>query len=131
MTYQTARKIHLWVGLILAIILTIEAVTGLILAEPWLVGKGKPQIHMNDSQPTIEQRESIPRAITANGKPAQGGFNTFRFVHDLHQGKVGEFDVTWIIDLSAIGLIILVITGVYLSIPFLRIRSTKKLSLRK
>jgi len=124
-TYQTARKIHLCVGLILAIVLIIEAATGLILAEPWIVGQGKPQIPIGDSQ-NIEQKKSMPRSIAESGKPVQSGFNAFGFAKGLHQGKVSGFDLTWVVDLSAIGLIILVLTGVYLSIPFLRTRSTKK-----
>ncbi len=122
-TYQAARKIHLWVGLILAIVLIIEAITGLVLAEPWIVGQGKPQIPIGDSQ-NMEQRKSMPRSVES-GKPVQSGFNAFGFAKGLHQGKVGGFDLTWVVDLSAIGLIVLALTGVYLSIPFFRTRSKK------
>jgi hypothetical protein len=41
--YRFVRKVHLWVGLVLAIVLVVEGVTGLILAEPALFGAAKPQ----------------------------------------------------------------------------------------
>lgn len=33
------RQAHLWIGLITSIFLLVEAVTGLLLAEPWLIGE--------------------------------------------------------------------------------------------
>ncbi|STO36655.1 Uncharacterised protein [[Flavobacterium] thermophilum] len=32
------RNLHLWIGLISSIFLLVEAVTGLLLSEPWLIG---------------------------------------------------------------------------------------------
>ncbi len=33
------RNLHLWIGLISSIFLLVEAVTGLLLSEPWLIGQ--------------------------------------------------------------------------------------------
>lgn len=57
--YTAVRKIHLWVGLILAVFLVIEAITGLILAEPWLVGQSQINSpHSIESGPNMAQRST-------------------------------------------------------------------------
>lgn len=37
------RSLHLWLGLILTVFLLVEAVTGLILSEPTIIGINKAQ----------------------------------------------------------------------------------------
>ncbi|SMC79101.1 PepSY-associated TM helix domain-containing protein [Sporomusa malonica] len=119
---------HMWIGLILAIVLLIEAVTGLILAEPWIVGQqGKPQMPQASPQSNIEQGTApTTRGVEPPFKPASNEFNAFGFAKGLHQGKVGGFELKWIVDFSAIGLIILTVTGVYLSIPILKVRRNRR-----
>lgn len=122
--YHAARKLHLWVGLVLAVVLLVEAVTGLILAEPWLVGQEAPQMPPGSAQPSglrDGQGQAPPRE---GAKPATGG--AFGMAKGLHQGKVGSLDLSWVIDLSAIGLVILVVSGVYLAIPILRAQSGRR-----
>ncbi|MCS7461580.1 PepSY-associated TM helix domain-containing protein [Paenibacillus doosanensis] len=58
------------------------------------------------------------------GKPA-GGFgqqgNSFvGFIHGLHEGRVGSVNVKWLADVTAVGLIILTVTGISLSLQTLR-----------
>lgn len=123
--YQTARKLHLWVGLILAIVILAEAVTGLILAEPWLVGQDKG----SSKRPAVEQQQtqrddSRQMGLREGAKPAVN--SAFGFVKGLHQGKVGGLDLKWLVDISAIGLVILTVTGVYIAIPILRARHRKR-----
>lgn len=124
--YRIARKLHLWVGLILAIILLIEAITGLILAEPWIVGQGQRQMNPARQSANTEQINS-----QHTGRPAQGEKRTpegtkpaassaFGIAKGLHQGKIGNINAKWLVDLAAIGLIILTLTGVYIAIPILR-----------
>lgn len=132
---KTARKIHLWVGLILATVLIIEAVTGIIMAEPWLVGQGKQQLPSGTQQSVIEQGKTpgskevvLPaegRKIE-NSRQAANGLNIVGFAKGLHQGRIGSVDVKWVIDLAAIGLVILTVSGVYIAIPILRARSKKR-----
>ena len=130
--YQTARKLHLWLGLILAIILLIEAIIGLILAEPRLVGQEKNQMPPV-RQSTSQAQQTSPgdkgllthgqEQVQANTKPVVSG--VFGIAKGLHQGKIGNLNLKWIIDLAAIGLIILTLTGIYLSIPFLKTQRKK------
>jgi uncharacterized iron-regulated membrane protein len=94
---RTVRNVHLWVGVILSFFILIESATGLIQAEPWIIGADESQIHDN--------------------------LNSFaHFTNSVHEGKIGTVDLRWIIDITAIGLIILTLTGFYLSVPFLHSR---------
>lgn len=88
---KTMRNIHLWIGLILAVFIFIEAFTGLLQAEPWLMGVDEEHL--------------------------QG-----HFTNQIHEGKLGQLNMKWLIDVTAAGLILLTVTGVYLSVPFLKIR---------
>lgn len=124
---KMARKLHLWIGLILSIVLLVEAITGLMLAEPKLFSQqaGPPfssavQAQVNDQtkpqetgRPSRENRAQPPG--TPSGISAKG----------LHKGMVGSVNLGWLVDLSAVGLIILVLTGVYMAIPQLRARTRK------
>lgn len=92
---RRVRALHLWLGIILAIFILVEAVTGLIQAEPWLIGADEAQLHDN-----------------------HGSFA--HFTNALHEGKIGSFTCKWIIDATALGLIVLTLTGIYLAWPLLR-----------
>jgi hypothetical protein len=124
--YKAARKIHLWVGLVLAAVVLVEALTGLILAEPWLVGhdSARPQ------QQSAGLQNHAPLKATASGiegtKPAADGFNIVGFAKGLHRGKVYGFDLKWLIDLTAVGLIVLVVTGVLIAKPMLLARNRRQ-----
>ena len=127
--YQIARKVHLWVGLILALVIIMEAVTGLLLAEPWLVGREKTQQHggsLSESQQkglTNEQNTARPqREAIGKQKAPAGEITAFAFAKGLHSGRIGDWNFKWLVDLTAIGLIILTLTGIQLSIPILRAR---------
>ena len=88
---RAVRKIHRWMGLILAPLIVIEAITGLMLAEPWIIG-----------------RQSL------------GSSTLIKWAVMLHIGIIGDYKLTWVIDIIAIGLVVLTLTGIYLSVPFLR-----------
>lgn len=119
--YQTARKLHLWIGLILSIFILVEAVTGLILAEPWLVGQASSQMQPPGIQQD-EQRDNVKQLPPREGvRSAPSGM--VGFSKGLHQGKVGSTDFKWIIGLTAIGLVILTLTGLYIAIPILRVKN--------
>lgn len=130
--YQTARKIHLWVGVILAIVILIEAVTGLILAEPWLIGEergqgqqqrrqlGKQQIGIQANAP--DNTNAIQGEQRAAAGRTTAPSSAFGLAKGLHQGKFETFNLKWLVSLSAIGLIILTLTGIYIAIPILKAR---------
>lgn len=114
--YTAVRKIHLWVGLILAVFLLIEAITGLILAEPWLVGQSQMNPpHSIASGPNMAQRSD---GISRSASP-------FGIAKQLHEGKINGLNFKWLIDLTAIGIILLTLTGVYLSISLLLMRNKR------
>lgn len=116
-----ARKIHLWLGIILSLILFVEAATGLILSEPRIIGiekQGRAPHTINSPLENSSKQEV--KKISPNNKPAEQGMNAFAIAKQLHQGKLGDLNAKWLIDLSAIGLIILIITGIYIAIPLLR-----------
>lgn len=120
--YRTMKKIHLWVGLLLAVFLLAEAVTGLILAEPGIIGQAKHMPQGDSLRQSFEQgrvsgdRSSGPPAV----REGQSGFNALQFVKGLHQGRIGSWELTWLLDLAAIGLIVLTVTGAYMSIKVLK-----------
>lgn len=91
---RQVRDLHLWVGIILSVFILAESVTGLIQAEPWLIGADEVQMHDD-----------------------HGSFA--HFTNALHEGKVGSVTFKWIIDSTAIGLIVLTLTGIYLALPLL------------
>jgi hypothetical protein len=52
--------------------------------------------------------------------------NVFKLAKGLHQGRLGEWNIKWLIDLAAIGMIILTLTGIYIAIPLLRARIDRR-----
>ncbi|MCO1604217.1 PepSY-associated TM helix domain-containing protein [Desulfosporosinus nitroreducens] len=162
--FRKMRNLHLWIGLITSIIILMEAVTGLMLAHPSLMGmESRAPIIEGNSRTTSSGNESIPTSdqgpTTANqststtnqssssqnsavsntpsssleGKtqseaiaPRRGGSRNeadnglMGLVKGLHEGKLGNLNITWVIDLAAISMIVLTISGMYLSIRILR-----------
>lgn len=112
--FLTIKKLHMWLGLILGIILIAESVTGLILAEPWLVGQSHDK-----SQPRMQQRQSTEIKGLSNEVKEQR-LRALGIVKGLHQGRYSDINFKWLIDISAIGIIVLTISGLYLSIPYLK-----------
>lgn len=91
------RSIHLWTGIILSVFIIIEALTGLIQSEPWIIGATESEMHDD--------------------------FDSFaHLTNSIHEGQISNVSFKLLIDITALGLIILTITGLYLSIPFLRRR---------
>lgn len=93
--YRKIRNIHLWTGAVLSVFIIIEALTGLVQSEPWIIGATEYELH-NDLK------------------------SFARLTNSLHEGKINNINFKILIDITAIGLIILTFTGIYLSIPFLR-----------
>ncbi|CUH94682.1 hypothetical protein P22_0748 [Propionispora sp. 2/2-37] len=121
---QIARKLHMWLGLILSIFLLLEAFTGLILAEPGLIGATKNHPPQRSGVKTVQ--ETPPSDLTAGNNPnisktvpASTGVLSLPMLKELHQGMIGNQNFRWIIDITAIGMILLTITGLYLSVPLL------------
>ncbi|KJR45562.1 putative membrane protein [Desulfosporosinus sp. I2] len=170
--FRKMRNLHLWIGLITSIIILMEAVTGLMLAHPSLMGMESraPIIEKNSrftssetqrittadqgsttaDQSTSTADQSISTAnqssISQNSVPAntlsssleggnqsevtdlksegsrkqEAGNGLMGLVKGLHAGKLGNLNIQWVIDLAAISMIVLTISGIYLSIRILR-----------
>ncbi|MEH7107321.1 PepSY-associated TM helix domain-containing protein [Bacillus sp. JJ1764] len=65
------------------------------------------------------------------GRMGQGGTNgqsqsLMGIIRGLHEGRIGNTDVTWLIDLVAVALIFLTGTGIYLSVKILAAEKKRK-----
>jgi hypothetical protein len=112
---KNSRQLHVWIGLLCSVLILIESITGLLLSEPWLMGMdGKREM-------------KPPRAVLVNGSGLpEGGNNLMGIVRELHEGRIGGMDVTWLADLAAVAMIILTVTGISLSIQTLRAQRLRK-----
>jgi len=126
---KKARKIHLWIGLITSLLLFFQASTGLILMEPWIVGiekngQGQGWIQLEESRKGRVVDENENNNIQGN----EYGFNRqdnedqglHGIIKELHTGQIGNHDLSIVIDLTAVSIMILTATGIYLSIKILR-----------
>jgi hypothetical protein len=125
-------QLHLWIGLLTSILILIEAVTGLLLSEPSLMGQSsRPDMKMvmqggaanNQSQGATE--DGGGQTGNSISRPQQGS-SFVGFIHGLHEGRIGSTNVKWLADVAAIGLIILTLTGISLSIQTLRAQSRSR-----
>ncbi|UJF33452.1 PepSY-associated TM helix domain-containing protein [Paenibacillus hexagrammi] len=80
-----------------------------------------------DPSAAASSGQSAPSMASEQGRPSfQGGEGPGQaggiigIVKGLHEGKIGQTDVSWLIDLTAIGMIVLTVTGITLSIKTLR-----------
>lgn len=121
------RQLHLWIGLFTSLFILIEAVTGLLMVEPWLMGASQPAaeqrlMHERPAQGEVTGRTGAPVEGMEAGKqfnPAGQG-NIMAFVKNLHSGRVGGTDVSILLDIVAIGLIIMTVTGIVLTVKALK-----------
>ncbi|MGC5326094.1 PepSY-associated TM helix domain-containing protein [Brevibacillus sp. SYSU BS000544] len=150
---KISRQLHLWIGLICSVLILIESITGLLLAEPWLIGAERregmrhPQAVMetrtiSDQPASAEMVQTEPTGnettqaqpptnrvgeqavIEGEGRIEQGGL--MMVVRQLHEGRIGSMNAIWLVDLSAIAMIFLTITGITLSIKTLRAQSIRR-----
>lgn len=127
------RRLHLWIGLLTSVLILMEAITGLLMVEPWLMGADKPALEQRvqpqktqmAAEGEIAQREGLTEGPEAdrNFSPPGQGSSAMGFVKGLHSGRIGNTDVSFILDIAAIVLIILTTTGIILSIRVLRAQS--------
>ncbi|MGO0061769.1 PepSY-associated TM helix domain-containing protein [Brevibacillus fluminis] len=148
---KTTRKLHLWIGIITSLFILMESITGLLISEPWLIGasemnrKGFPMQQMENGAATATasaDAATIANAQTptqsAAGQDSHAGANSgFRgerenqsslmgIIRGLHEGKFSGANLKWIVDLTAISMIILTITGITLSLRVLRAQRNQR-----
>jgi hypothetical protein len=129
---KVIRNLHLWLGLFLTVFLLVEAVTGLILSEPSFIGVNKVQHVSQSSQSegkisaaSLAGSEQDAKGIE-HAKQVSGDVSLLVFIKQLHQGIFSSDSFRWIVELTAIGIIILTVTGVYISIPLLKAQFKSK-----
>lgn len=114
------RQLHLWIGLLTSFLILIEAITGLFMIEPWLIGANKP---------STEQRVQLDKTRTGDTAEVSQGENfgmagkqnnLMGFIKGLHSGRIGNTDISVFLDIVAIALIFLTTTGIILSIKRLK-----------
>jgi hypothetical protein len=129
---RKTRRLHLWIGLLTSFLILIEAVTGLLMVEPWLIGVSRPSMGQRiELQKTetgeVETKDFVRERIEAGHfHRADQGNSIMGFVKNLHAGRIGNTDVSFLLDIIAIGLIILTVTGIILSIKALKVQHIKR-----
>lgn len=120
---QIMRKLHLWLGLLFSLVLLVEGITGVMVAEPGWFGQPAYEKHRLEGQVKLHSvSPTIPGVgdVKRNPPEAAGDSTIIGTAKALHEGKVGTLNLRWLIALSGIGLVILTVTGLYLAIPYLR-----------
>ncbi|QYR21434.1 PepSY domain-containing protein [Paenibacillus sp. sptzw28] len=159
---KTTRKLHLWIGIISSLFILIQAITGLLLSEPWLIGgetrDGVPQVGISqgatssavqpgtgtsadrsggtlapsasaDSNAAAQQQGNARPSFNGEGGiggPDQKSSGLLGFVKGLHEGMIAGGSYKIYVDLTAISLIFLTSTGIFLSIRVLRAQSKQR-----
>lgn len=78
---KKVRRTHLWIGLISSIFIFIEAATGLLMNEPWLIGQNSVTVGRGNFQPgQFNQFQNSQGTNMDNGQAGgqmqgQNGFN--------------------------------------------------------
>lgn len=138
---KRTRQLHLWIGLICSVFILIQSITGLLLSEKWLTGSGGAEMRppgamsqsSNSMTPSTAGDQETSGAMQGNrpafngSGPSQEGANSLTgFIKGLHEGKIGSTNVKWLVDLAAISMIFLTITGIILSIKTLRAQGKQR-----
>lgn len=169
------RNLHLWIGLFTSLLILIEAVTGLLMLEPALMGAGRPQGEQRvmidepttgqvsevfaagrqqagqqatsdqsnsgqaSGRPSSGQQYTTEQANTGqvqgrrgpggpgieadgNSNPAGQGTSFAAFVKGLHSGRINGTDISILLDIVAISLIFMTVTGMILTVKALKRR---------
>ncbi|QRG68009.1 PepSY-associated TM helix domain-containing protein [Brevibacillus choshinensis] len=138
---KNTRQLHLWIGIITSLFILIEAATGLILSEPWLIGsqshgEGRKMV-MSSSATTAGQNadgqgeNDSNSSNSSNSRMAfpEGGnqqSSLMGVIRGLHEGKIAGSNLRIVVDLTAVGLIVLTVTGLTLSFKTLRAQRIRR-----
>lgn len=128
---KTARKLHLWIGIITSFFILMEAITGLLLSEPWLIGASQVEgrgFPMHQAQPSniSMQGDNAGDQAAFRGEKMNGSAGLMGVIRGLHEGKFAGSNLKVVVDLTAIGLIILTTTGIVLSVRALKAQSLQR-----
>ncbi len=96
--------------MITSFLILIESITGLLLNERWLIGidgeegRGIPQM-VNEAR--INPSDHNVSTLQQSQKRDEGGSSLMGIIRGLHEGHIGNVNMKWVMDLTAIGMIIL------------------------
>lgn len=135
---KKCRQLHLWIGLLTSFLILIEAITGLFMAEPWLLGENKPSTEQQVQLEKTKTGETFGREAGEYGKPVEveasegrdfrnvnKSNNLMGFIKGLHSGRIGNTNLSVFLDVVAISLIIITMTGIILSIKTLKVKNKR------
>ncbi|QMV42023.1 PepSY-associated TM helix domain-containing protein [Cohnella cholangitidis] len=137
---KKTRTLHLWIGLICSVFILLQSITGLLLLnESWFTGGrdggGPPGFARMEQSQSYNSgdagAESIgepndPQGRMPMGQGGEGSNSGIAFIKNLHKGQIGGTDITILLDITAIGMIVLTLTGIALSIKTLRAQSKSR-----
>lgn len=152
---KKTRRAHLWIGLIASVFIFIEALSGLLMNEPWLIGQSQPEIVRGNFQLGQFRQGQSPDPVQgqsqwqgrANGNGQfqgrrgadgngnfPGGFvregmgqgSALSIIRGLHEGRIGNTNIKWLVDLVALSMMFLTGTGIYLSLKVLGVERKRK-----
>lgn len=94
---------------------------------------GQPQGQTSGQNQTNNQTQAQPGASTNGQFPGQGGLrgeksqgSFMSIIRGLHEGRIGTTNIKWLIDLTAIAMIFLTGSGIYLSLKVLGVNKKRK-----
>ncbi|WHY88305.1 PepSY-associated TM helix domain-containing protein [Neobacillus novalis] len=169
---KKTRRAHLWIGLIASVFIFIEALSGLLMNEPWLIGQSQPVMVGGNFQPgqfrqgqvlqgrqdNFDESNGQPdgqapdqgqsqwqrgtngngqfqgrRGLDGNGnfaagfrREGMGQGSALSIIRGLHEGRIGNTNIKWLLDLVALAMMFLTGTGIYLSFKVLGAERKRK-----
>ncbi|WMT41633.1 PepSY-associated TM helix domain-containing protein [Paenibacillus sp. D2_2] len=129
------RTLHLWIGLICSIFILLQSITGILLLNERLfmgdrVG-GEPPDFVQMQQQQSPDASGAERTNFRGGFPVgpdggEVGGGALGFIKNLHKGIIGGTNISVLLNITAIGMIALTLTGIMLSIKTLRAQSKSR-----
>ncbi|WNC15205.1 PepSY-associated TM helix domain-containing protein [Brevibacillus brevis] len=133
---KNTRQLHLWIGIITSLFILIEAVTGLLLSEPWLIGsqsheEGRKMVMSSAAAPAqssgaVGDDEKSTNTSMAFPQRGDQQSSLMGVIRGLHEGKFAGANLRILVDVTAIGLIVLTVTGLTLSVKTLRAQRIRR-----
>ncbi len=126
---KTLRRVHLWAGVAVALFLLLQSVTGLILSNTRPAGQGPPWARPEFVTSTDSSgQEPFPQVAGPGFQGRRGFFEgsagetnpTWATARELHEGRIGNYDFSLLLDIAAFGFILVTVTGLILAYKVLR-----------
>lgn len=129
---KKTRTLHLWIGLICSIFILLQSITGiLLLNEGLFMGDregGEPpdfaqMLQQQSPDAAGAERTDFRGRFPVGSDGGEGAGGALGFIKNLHKGIIGGTNISVLLNIAAIGMIALTLTGITLSIKTLRAQS--------